>query len=397
MAKTMRISYFGHDSSDAAIRKRVRTFEKCGYEVHGFMNKRLDGPDPEWRNVELGHTRNGAFIDRIWSVFRGAFRAAKHKQVLADSDLIVARNLDMLATAFLTKRLTGLDTPVAYECLDVHRLLCREDIIGWVTRKFEGTFLKRSRGVLVSSPAFVSNHFERWYPGRYRAFLVENRLSAAFSQSVARPEKSSTAKVDAPLRLGWVGILRCQRSLDLLVRVAETFGDKVEINLHGRPVEHSVPKFYETIDGYENILLHGAYDAPADLPGIYGQLDLIWAGDFMEAGLNSKWLLPNRIYEGGYFGVPAIAPADSQTGAWVEQHQAGFVVAEPIEQSLTDTVRDLSNDRTRVERVRNSVLDLPEAAFVEPDDYMADVLEKLLHEKTPTPTKPISIGQPDQA
>lgn len=393
----MRISYFGHDSSDAAIRKRVHTFQKCGYDVQGFMNKRLDGPAPEWDNVELGETENGAYINRIWSVFRGASRAARYKQVLAASDLIVARNLDMLATAFLTKRLTGLKTPVLYECLDVHRLLCREDALGWIARKFEGAFLKRSRGVIVSSPAFVKQHFERRYGGTFQAYLVENRLSAAFAESVARRSASETKTDGGPLRLGWVGILRCQRTLDLMVRAAREFGDAIEIHVHGKPDKWSIPRFHETIAQIENISFHGPYKAPEGLPGIYNQLDLVWSGDFMEAGLNSKWLLPNRIYEGGYFSVPAIAPADTQTGTWIRETETGFVVPEPIESTLIDLLGDLIERREEIHTRRHRLLDLPDSVFVEPEGFMAELLDQIIECSAPSSATPMVIAQPDRA
>lgn len=393
----MRISYFGHDSSDAAIRKRVHTFQKCGYTVHGFMNKRLDGPAPEWENVELGETENGAYFNRIWSVFRGASRAAKHKQILASSDLIVARNLDMLATAFLSKKLAGLKTPVLYESLDIHRLLCRDDVLGWIARKFEGAFLKRSLGVIVSSPAFVKQHFERHYAGTFRSYLVENRLSAAFAYAVPRPSEVDPQSGAGPLRLGWVGILRCQRTLDLMVRAAKEFGDAIEINVHGKPDLWSVPRFHETIDEVENIVFHGAYKAPDDLPEIYNQLDLVWSGDFMEAGLNSKWLLPNRIYEGGYFAVPAIAPADTQTGAWIRETETGFTVPEPIESSLIDLLRGLIDRPEDIRSRRETLLTLPETVFVEPEGFMADLLDQIIERRAPAATQPIALGQPDQA
>ena len=301
----MRVAYFGYDSSDATTRTRVRTFKANNYEVDGFMNKRLDGPEPEWNNVELCETDNGAYLDRILSVFKGAFRAAKHKQTLAKSDLILARNLDMLATAFLTKRLTNLKTPVVYECLDIHRLLCRQDVLGWLARKIEGALLKRCRGVLVSSPAFVEQHFERHYAGDYRAFLIENRLPETFANQVERPKPMGAQLPvgSGPLRLGWVGILRCQRTLDLMVHVARALGDKIDVQIFGKPDLWNVPKFHETIEPIENITFHGAYRAPEDLPEIYGGLDLVWSGDFMEAGLNSTWLLPNRIYEGGSWSL----------------------------------------------------------------------------------------------
>lgn len=397
MAKTMRISYFGHDSSDAAIRKRVHIFKACGCDVRGFMNKRSGTGDLEWRNVELGETHDGAYFDRIWSVFRGAFRAAKHKRTLAESDLIVARNLDMLATAFLTKRLTGLATPVVYECLDVHRLLCREDVVGWALRKFEGAFLKRSRGVMVSSPAFAEYHFERHHKGNYQAFLVENRLSADFARSVTRPTKRAGPDTEGPLRLGWVGILRCQRTLDMLVRAAQEFGDAIEIRAHGKPDLLSVPAFHERIEPVDNITFFGAYKAPEDLPDIYGQLDLIWSGDYMEAGLNSKWLLPNRLYEGGYFGVPSIAPADSQTGTWVRGNQSGFTVSEPVESTLIEQLRTLIARRDEIRARQDALRQLPDDVFVEPEDFMAGLLDQFLNVKTSSPAAPIALSQPDRA
>ncbi len=393
----MRISYFGHDTSDAAIRKRVHSFQDCGYDVRGFMNKRFDGPPLDWENVDLGETENGAYFDRLWSVFRGAFRAAKHKQTLAGSDLIVARNLDMLATAFLTKKLTGLATPVVYESLDIHHLLCRKDIVGWVFRKFEGAFLKRSRGVIVSSPAFIREHFDRHHAGNFRAFMVENRLSAKFSSSVSRPSEVNSTPPGAPLRVGWVGILRCQRTLNLMARAAKAFGAEIEIHVHGKPDLTQVPDFHETVSTFENITFHGAYSAPEGLPDIYGGLDLIWSGDFMDAGLNSDWLLPCRLYEGGYFAVPAIAVAGTETSRWVNDHETGFLVAEPIEESLIETLRNLIANRDDIRTRSQTLIGLPDAALIEPDGFIADLLDQILDIKTATTPKPIALGQPDQA
>ena len=390
----MRIAYFGHDSADAVIRKRVRNLEANGHTVQSFTHRRHDNAGPEWDNVDLGRTRNGAYLDRIISVFRGAFRTAKHKDALAKTDLIIARNLDLLIVAFLAKRLTGLSTPVIYECLDVHRQLCRQDAIGWVARKIEGSLLKRCRGLLVSSPAFLKEHFERYYKGEYRAALIENRLPEAFAETYQRPDpdRESDLEKSRPLRLGWVGILRCQRTLDLMVRTAHDLGDAIEIHVHGKPDLWNVPKFHETVETVENIVFHGAYKAPEQLPDIYNNLDLIWSGDFMEAGLNSTWLLPNRIYEGGYLGVPAITPEGTQTANWVENHRSGFVVAEPIEESVPVMLRKLGENRHEIQASRQSISELPDAVFIEPRLFLCETLERLLDRETPSPATPTMMA-----
>ena len=41
-------------------------------------------------------------------------------------------------------------------------------------------------------------------------------------------------------------------------------------------------------------------------------------------GASGGWLLPNRLYEGGYFGVPHLAEAGSETGNYVERLGIGW-------------------------------------------------------------------------
>ena len=48
--------------------------------------------------------------------------------------------------------------------------------------------------------------------------------------------------------------------------------------------------------------------------------------DFYEAGANSDWLLPNRLYRAAYYGAVPIALATVETGHWLRRHQAGLLV-----------------------------------------------------------------------
>lgn len=363
-----KIAFFGHDAADAAVRRRVLGFLEDGFGVTGFMMHRRDPGAIEWGNVDLGETRDGAFLHRIRQVFRGARIASAAREQLAEADIIYARNLDMLACAFLAKRHARLDTPVIYECLDVHRLLCRRDPVGMVLRGLEGWLLKRCRALVVSSPGFLKNHFERYYPGRHKAVLIENRLSGGLDYGT----RSAAGKGAQPgrLRIGWVGNLRCRRSLDLLCRVADEMGDAVEIHLHGVPARTELPVFEPLIDARPNMYFHGRYRSPEDLGEIYAGLDVVWAGDYMEAGQNSVWLLPNRIYEGGYFCTPAIAPAGTETASWLERHACGFQIAEPVEQSLPALIRDLVSDPAPVQARAETLRALPAETFVQPPGFL---------------------------
>ncbi|MEZ6002158.1 glycosyl transferase [Hyphomonas sp.] len=375
-SRPWRVAYFGHDAGDAAIRRRVRAFDDDGMAVTGFMMRRGDADATEWRNIDLGRTADGAFIQRIRQVFAGAAIAAANREELASADVILARNLDMLACAYLAKRRAKLDTPVIYESLDIHRLLCRQDVVGKALRWLESSLLCRTKGLIVSSPAFLKNHFERYYPGQYRAFLVENRLAAG-AEYGPRPVPQAPG-YERPLRLGWVGVLRCQRSFDLLCALADRFPETLEIHLHGVPARTEIPVFEPEVSKHPNMIFHDRYKSPEDLSELYGNLDLVWAGDFMEAGLNSVWLLPNRIYEGGYYCVPSIAPGQTQTAEWIKERQAGFIIDEPLEETLAALISNLLNDPDPILACARALAKCPEDDFVQTEGMLSDLVNSVL-------------------
>lgn len=368
------VAYFGHDSADAAIRRRIEALQMDGVSVTGFMMHRRK-TDVDWDNVDLGETSDAAYLQRIKSIFTGAAVACASPEKLRDADIIIARNLDMLATAFETKRRMKLDTPVIYECLDIHRLLSGTGAKSAALRRIEGLLLRRCAGLIVSSPAFLTHHFEKYYPGQYQSYLLENRLSASANYGV---RIHASSEPDQPIKLGWVGMLRCDRSLHALAGAADRLGSKIEIHLHGIPARTEIPVFEPIIDARENMYFWGRYKAPENLSEIYSRLDLVWAGDYMEAGQNSVWLLPNRIYEGGYFLTPSIAPSGTETAAWLKRQNCGFEIDEPIEDTLVAKLEQLIADRGPIHQKMSALHSLDDSVFIQPHGTLIDILTECL-------------------
>jgi succinoglycan biosynthesis protein ExoL len=372
-----RIAFFGHDAGDAAIRRRVQGFLDDGLEVTGFMQRRAEETSTSWTNIDLGRTYDAAYLQRVRSVFTGARTAARNRDAVAAADVIYARNLDMLGLAFRAKKLTGLATPVIYEALDVHRLLTRNDPVGLAFRRLEGALLARTRRLVVSSPAFLEHHFNRRHRNRFRPVLVENRLAAGAAYG-PRPQASGPASSPGPLRVGWMGVLRCRRSLGLLLRAVEALGGQIELALHGVPALTEIPDFHERVSKQPHVVFHGRYRAPEDLARIYSGVDVVWAGDFMEAGFNSVWLLPNRLYEGGYYAVPSIAPAGTETARWATERGGGFNLPEPLETTLPDFLASLARERGPIAEARRRLLALPDETFIQPRGLLRNLIEDAL-------------------
>lgn len=369
------IAFFGHNSNEPAIRRRAKAFQTAGHCVIGFMPHRGSKQATDWRVVELGETRDNAYGQRITSIFRGAGIAVRERGLLESCDAIYARNLDMLATAVRARSKLGLDTPLIYECLDVHHRLTGRTPIARALRRFEKKLLKHCALVVISSPRFETEHFAKHYPGAYRAFLLEN-LMIEGDDLPERPKPGSDAGATGkPLRIGWFGNLRCRRSLDLLLGLARRFPDDVTINLRGYPAPGVFRNFEDEISRHKNVTFGGRYSAPRDLSSMYGAVDLVWAGDWYEAGANSVWLLPNRIYEGGYFAVPSLAPAGTETARWLHGHNSGIILEPPVENSLEVRVAGLIEDRSPLQQLRKQLLSLPKSTFVEDTETTAKLLQ----------------------
>ncbi len=177
--------------------------------------------------------------------------------------------------------------------------------------------------------------------------------------------------------LGWFGILRCARSMKLLRGIASQMPDRVRVVLYGNPSLFDIPDFYLKVQGLPNFEYRGRYRYPDDLDRIYGELDLIWAGDFHDARFNSRWLLPNRVYEGGYFGVPPVAPEDSETGPWVQSRSEGWVVGSPLGTTLAQLLGTLTHEQIHERRCR--LLALDRERFVQPEHEMCVFVDQVLN------------------
>ncbi|MEL6520619.1 MAG: hypothetical protein AAFQ66_06625 [Pseudomonadota bacterium] len=370
------IAFFGHNVGDAAVRRRAAAFVAAGYQMTGFMPHRGSIPETSWPLIDLGETRDNDYVGRIRSIFNGAHTiTATYADDLRRADLIYARNLDMLALAARARKKLKLTTPLVYECLDVHHRLTGSSVVAKLLRRLEGNLLQQTSLVVVSSPRFETEHFAKYYPGQYRSFLIENRL-VDDDQLPARPQPQNPP--DGRLRIGWFGNLRCRRSLTLLLDVARQFPEEVDIRLRGYPALSVFPDFEREIAGSPNVHYGGRYQYPDELEAIYGAVDVVWAGDWYEAGANSLWLLPNRIYEGGYFTTPAIAPAGTETAAWLDRHNAGMLVGEPIEQSLPALVGSLIQERAAIRIQQERLLACDREVFVQPKDFISRMVDTAL-------------------
>jgi succinoglycan biosynthesis protein ExoL len=370
----LKILYLVHNLSDPSVARRVAMFTLGGAEVEIAGFRRADAPLadlPIEHVVELDVTHDARMLQRLLATLKARYRVRNWTRGFARPDVIVARNLEMLAIANRLLRLWDEPPALVYECLDIHRMMLRSDGIGRAMRAVEQRLLEPTSLLLTSSPAFLTNYFD--LQGAPPATLVENKVFApGHDEAGSNPALSDDT---APIRLGWFGALRCSKSLALLDEVSRDLAGKLEVTLRGRPALVEFEDFHGTTTAAPHLSYEGTYRYPDDLPSIYSKVHFVWAIDFFEEGLNSDWLLPNRIYEGCLNGAIPIALKGTETAAFIERLGIGVVIPDAAAQTLKTLFSSMTPERMAA--LAEAVASVDRSAFRCEEAECVDLIKRL--------------------
>lgn len=377
-----RILYLAPDCTDSAVKKRAHGFLGLGHELLSFSFRReryAVDYEPDWPNVELGRSTERRLAHRVFLCLDALRRIRRHRSAWRRATIIYARNLDLALLGWLARVVTRCRAPLVYEVLDIHPVLLSSGLKGRFARWLERRILRRCRLLVISSPAFAECYFEKRQGYTGPTFLLENKWprEGIFAERMC---VSLPYDADSPVwTIGWFGNLRCERSLRLLVDLADALPNRVRISLRGCASYMGEERLRASIAGRTNIEFGGEYVAPDDLPDLYRQIHWNWCADF-SGGENGRWLIPNRIYEGGFFGVPALAVAGHYTGRLVQERRLGVALGtppssglsswEPSHSELLDALVRLLTGTTPAEyrQLRRTIEEQPIDAFVDTGD-----------------------------
>ena len=361
----MKVFYLAHDLADAAVQRRIGFLRQGGASVTlaGFRRSTTATPSPEG-SIEIGVTRNGRMLQRVVAALRAVLVSRRWQADFDGADIVFARNLEMLAIAVAVRGRKRTAPPIVYECLDIHRLMVRGDWIGAVLRRIERQLLGSTALLVTSSQRFIGSYFERYHHRLPPSIVLENKLLAD-----EVPLYGGADRLVPPVtswRIGWFGIIRCSRSLALLVDLVRLSEGRVEVEIRGRPARDVIADFDSVVAQTPGLHFGGPYDRATELAGLYGGVHFNWTIDFYEEGQNSDWLLPNRLYEGSAFGAVPLALADVETGRWLERRGCGVLLTAPVADALGSFFESLS-PAVYGEELRR-LLGLPRSDLIETDE-----------------------------
>jgi len=334
----MQIGYLAHDLSDPAIERRVAMLSAGGARVAlAGLSRSAAGRAGFANALVLGRSADGKLAQRARQI---AHIVARQKPSilahLGQPNVLIARNLEMLAVAVSLLPRFRTRPRLVYECLDIHRLLTDPGAAGMALRFLETRLASHVDLVLTSSPAFVTHHLGAVFGDRIA--IVENRVLELGKPPVsARNPAPMPPHImpGPPWRIGWFGALRCRKSLEILTEAARLAQGKLEVVIRGRPSPAVFEDFSALIRDKAHMRFEGPYNM-GDLGQHYAGVHFAWGVDFYEAGANSDWLLPNRLYESVHYGSVPIARMNCEVGRFLVRHDIGI----PLPDLSPDAVAD---------------------------------------------------------
>jgi succinoglycan biosynthesis protein ExoL len=258
-----RVVFFAFDIAEAAQLRRIDSLRALG---HGVARSRFGATtcgsgrarlaEPRARTVQQQSLRPAAAAACAGA--RGGSGGGGRSSTAARLDRAQSRH--GAARRLRARPVSGPPPRLVYECLDIHGLFTRADAIGAAMRWAERRMLARCDLLILSSPGFLEHYFEPVQQVTTPVALLENKLWVG-GPPPAPADPATEAETDAPFVLGWVGSLRCARSLEILAGPRARWG-RVEIRLPRRGASPCPAGFRRGPAAHPNIRHAGAYRYP---------------------------------------------------------------------------------------------------------------------------------------
>jgi len=360
----MRITFIPRIASYADSITRIQGLKRVGVRPIVFAFDRGDhgGKLPSGEYRPLGHIQDGHYHKRLLPYLKALLSV---RSGIKESDAVYTFSLDTLLLGWLASRSLRKQPKIVYQVNDIRQILLEHSLPSRILRRLERYLLRRIDLLVVTSEAFVTEYFEGMQGASGLSYqVIENKLAGdAFAPD---PITATCHEWNGVLRIGYFGIIRCSRSIEILRRVTER-SDRVHVLIRGIP-RGTIDLDLEARRN-PRIDYGGPYRSPDDLPAMYSQVDVVWVGypyEGVETG-NWRWARTNRFYAACFFGKPVLARAGTEDGRVVEELGLGICLDFGDIEEAADCV--LRVNEAVLSRWNQSIAQLPHAFHTYTDEH----------------------------
>ncbi len=326
----MRINFILNSVNDAHSLKRVSDFRKKGLEVNVYGFLRNDETCVDSNTMVLGVFSNTlSYRKRVKIYYRGIKKLfSQHKD---NGDLWFYLGLDVAIFAVLADHHRKF---IYEECDLVHTYTCNKKAQS-VMEGIDKFIIKKAHRTIITSEGFLDFHYgKKAFPDNI--IIVPNKLS----NDITRFGTTCKAVHDpSHLRFAFVGGVRYQSLLSIADKIGKNFPYH-EFHFYGfispTLLEKELPQ-------RENIIYHGRYKSPEQLPEIYSNIDVLIC-TYDTQNENVRYAEPNKLYEAIYFSCPIIVSSNTFLAKQVDRLGIGYNVNAFDEDEIKNLVKRIERE-----------------------------------------------------
>lgn len=315
--------------------------------------------------VVIGILENSRYVRRFFTYMK-ALKLLK--RAVGKSNVMYVFGFDNLLLTWLARALNPGRCRIVYEVPDIREVFFREGMIGGLFRSLD-RFLLGKIDVLISTSDGFIDYYRAKVEKLPKIFLLENKVHLDIDDKhVKHKQLAKCPDVDSNIRVGYFGLLRCVRTLDIMIKLAQR-ESKLTIILRGIFMKHT-EEYRNLIEEISNIHYLGPYISPFHLEEMYNDIDISWiAYPYSKEDIgNWKLARTNRYYEAGYFSCPMIALRGTRDAARVEENDFGIVLKmDAVDSAVAQLAEELTI--TNLNKWKSNIGNASKTWFQITDEY----------------------------
>lgn len=127
------------------------------------------------------------------------------------------------------------------------------------------------------------------------------------------------------LRISYIGAVRDNKSLEILMDAYERYNTIYDIKIYGYGSAFDELKQYEKTKKYSPSILMGRYNGVTEIEEIYQNTDILYCV-YDNSNANWKYSFPVKFYEGIISKTPIIVSENSNVGEFVKKNDVGYTI-----------------------------------------------------------------------
>lgn len=295
--------------------KRVQEFIDAGYEVevYGFERGGETYATPAGFTITtIGcHAVSMSYYKRLMVIVKALKEL--HKKYRGQKDVVFYYFFfDVAFAASLVSKRQYI-----YEESDIPYANLKPIVFRWFLALWDKRIIRHSLLTTMTSEGFINYHRLQWH--RENIIVIPNRVNVSLLQQPYTHKEFEEGK----LSIGFVGGFRYRSILNFVNEVVNRF-KYVTFHIYGNIMNYE-DELKALVKDNSNLILHGIFNNPSDLPYVYENLDLVLA-TYDADSINAQYAEPNKMYESIFFRVPIIVSKGTFISEKVERLGIGYSV-----------------------------------------------------------------------